>query len=80
MKANYSQFNVGHNGCSCFHCKLRNDCLQVLIKQGTNVEYLSYNLFDGFQEAEKPTPFFERFYEANERWCEAVYGKRNFIW
>ena len=79
-KTYYSQFRVGHCGCSCFYFKLWNNCLQVLIKRGAHVEYLSYNLFDRFQEAEEPTPFFERFCEAKERWCEAVYGKRNFTW
>ena len=31
-QAYYFQFKVEHCGCSCFHCKLRSDCLLVLIK------------------------------------------------
>ena len=77
-KAYYSQFNVGHYGCSCFHCKLRNNCLQVLIKRGINAEYLNYDLFDRYQEAEKRTSFFELFCEAKDSWCEFVYGRCNF--
>ena len=72
-KAYYLQFKVGHCGCLCFDCKLRNDCLQVLIKRGKNVEYLDYDLFDKFQEAEQPTPFFELPCEADQRWCDLVY-------
>ena len=82
-KAYYSQFNVGQCGCSCFHCKLRNDCLQVLLKRGTSVEYLDYDLFDKCQEAEQPTPFFELFCEAKQRWCDLVYRracKNNIMW
>ena len=75
VKAYYSQFQVDHCGCLCFACKLRNDCLQVLIKRGTNVEYLEYDLFDKFQEAEQPKPFFELSCEANQRWCDLVYRR-----
>ena len=82
-KAYYLQFQVALCGCSCFACKLQNDCLQVLIKRGTSVEYLDYDLFDKFQEAEQPTPFLELFCEANQRSCNLVYRcgcKDNITW
>ena len=82
-KAYYLQFQVNHYGCLCFACKLQNDCLQVLIKRGTSVEYLDYDLFNKFQEAEEPTPFFELFCEANQRWRDLVNRrgcKDNITW
>ena len=82
-KAYYSQFQIGCCGGSCFTCKLRKDFLQVLIKRGTSVEYLDYDLFNRFQEAEEPTPFFELFCVANQRWCNLVYRrccKDNIRW
>ena len=61
VKAYYLQFQVDHCGCSCFACKLRNDCLQVLIKRGTNVEYVDYDLFDKFKRLNNQNLFLNFF-------------------
>ena len=69
---------VGHCGCNCFKCGIRNDCLQTLMERGTSEQFLSYNLSNRFEEAEEPAPYFDVFYKQNEKWCEAVYGKNDY--
>ena len=52
---------VGHCGCNCFKCGIRNDCLQTLMERETSEQFLSYDLSNRFQEAEELAPYFDVF-------------------
>ena len=62
----FTLFTVGHWGCQSFHCELKNDCLETLIKRGTSAVFFSECFDDKFVEAEKPTPFFAEYFEKNK--------------
>ena len=62
-KAYHSLFTVSHWGCRCFRCELQNDCLQTLMKRGRNAVFLSECFDDKFVEVEKPTSFFDEYFE-----------------
>ena len=77
-KAYYSCFMAGHCGRNCFKCGIRNNCSQTLMKSGTSEQFLPYDLFDRFEEAEEPTPYFDVFFKQNQKRCEVVYGKNDY--
>lgn len=58
-KCYYHFFGFGHFGCYCWHCRLQNECLQVLIKRATNKVALmgSYDILK--IKEDDPYPFYE---------------------
>ena len=76
LESYYRQFREIHSICNCLHCKLRNDCLQLMLQRGVaplvNVDFNKYIYKN------KPIDYFELYHHHTDIKCDAIYRK-NFI-
>ena len=74
LESYYRQFREMHSICNCLHCKLRNDCLQLMLQRGVaplvNVDFNKYIY------KHKPIDYFELHHQYTDIKRGAIYRKK----
>ena len=74
LEGYYVQFKEAHLVYNCVHCKLKNDCLQIMLERGVasleNVNLKNYVYIN------EPTDYFELYRNYTDLCCDAVYRKK----
>ena len=74
LEGYYQQFKEGRLTCNCLHCKLRSDCITVMLQRG--VALLETVDFNNYINITTPTDYYKLYREYTDIICDAVYRKK----